>query len=62
MKNHKLNQLAKFLGLQSCPSDYGLVDVNREDEEGTTSCVHSGSDITDKCQECHVRAIEMAIK
>lgn len=62
MRNHKLNQLAKYLGSQSCPSDYGLVDVNRENEKGTTCCIHCGSDTLDKCQECHVLAIETTLK
>lgn len=61
MKNHKLSQLAIFLGSQSCPSEYGLVDVNRENENGTTCCVHSGEDTLDKCQECYMLAIETTL-
>lgn len=57
-----MNQLSKLLASQSCPSEYGLQDVNRENEAGTKMCVHCDDETMDKCQECHVLAIEMAIK
>lgn len=47
--------LVKSISLTECPSDYGLTDVNRE-ENSQGGCLYGEGE--DKCIECFKKAIK----
>jgi hypothetical protein len=55
-KNENLVKLVKSLYSHSCPSDYGLKDVNRT--PGQNGCKHGGLEIPEMCEDCFLKAIQ----